>query len=118
VIVHRIGVGHAGNGREAARHGGGCAGRHRFFVFLSGLAQVHVDVDQPGRHDPPGFQIQHLRAVRRQIPSDPRDPAILDAHVESTVASTDGIYHSSTLEQHRHDHSPVAQGFRACAEPR
>ena len=46
VVVHRLGVRHAGDGGEAARDSRGRAGGDRLLMFLTGLAQVHVNIDE------------------------------------------------------------------------
>jgi hypothetical protein len=51
VVVDRVRVGHARDGREAARGRRARAGGHRLLVLVAGLAQVHVDVDEAGTHD-------------------------------------------------------------------
>src|SRR5438034_141986 len=53
-VIHWDGVGHATNGCESSGCGRSCSGGDGFFVFLSRLAQVDVDIDQAGRHDEAG----------------------------------------------------------------
>ena len=49
VVGHRIGVGHGADRGEAAGRRGHRAGGDGLEVLLARLAQVHVQVDQPGR---------------------------------------------------------------------
>ena len=83
---------------EAARDSGSRAGRNRFFVLLSGLPQMHVDVDQPRRDDPAGLHLEHVGAVERQRLPNLRDTAILDEDVERAVAAARGVYDASALQ--------------------
>ena len=69
-VVHRLGVGHAADGGEAAGRRGARAGLDGFGVLEARLAQVHVHVDEAGRHDQAGG-IEHLR-LRRRRDSAPR----------------------------------------------
>ena len=98
VVVHRIGVRHAGDGGEAAGHGGCRAGGDRLLVLLPGLAQVHVDVDEAGRDDPAALDLEHLGAVDRQVLPDARDRAVLDQHVELAVAPVGRIDDPAALQ--------------------
>ena len=50
VVVHRIGVRHAGDRREAAGRRGARPGLDRLLVFVSRLAQMHVHVDEAGKN--------------------------------------------------------------------
>ena len=57
------------------------AGRDRLDVLLARLAQVHVQVDQPGRDDQAG-RVEHLRAVgRAEVAAHRRDLAVREKHV-------------------------------------
>ena len=68
VIVHRLGVRHARDRGEPAGDRRCGSGRDRLLVLLARFAEVHVDVDQPGRHDPAALHFEHVRAVRRAGP--------------------------------------------------
>ena len=50
-VDHRRGVGHGADGGETSGGGGGGAGGDGFFVALSGLAQVDVQIDEAGSDD-------------------------------------------------------------------
>ena len=51
VVVDRPGVGHAAHRAETATDSRPAAGRDGLLVLESRFAQVHVQVDQAGRHD-------------------------------------------------------------------
>ena len=71
-------------GEAAGRRGQG-AGAHRLLVLLARLAQMDVDVDQPGRDDQPGG-VDRLGALGLVDPAvDPGDGAVLDQQVEVPV---------------------------------
>jgi hypothetical protein len=117
VIVHRIGVGHARNTCEAAGNRRSRPRRDRFFVFLPRLAQVHVDVDEPRRHDPPARDLEDVGAGDRQIPANPRNAAVLDSHVERTVPAVCRIDHPPAFQQQLHLTSPARSPPRHVAVP-
>ena len=106
LIVHRIGVRHARDGGEAAGDGRGDTGRHRLLVLLSGLAQVHVHVDQTGRDDQ-SAELDHRRAVGGKVGPDARHDAVLDQHVADTVDPVCRIDDASRLQQVDHCWSSV-----------
>ena len=86
VIVHGVRVRHAGDGREAARHRGGGAGRHGLLVRLPRLAQVDVHVDEAGTDNEAGRQVDDGRTVdRKQIRADRGDDAVRHQDVGPAV---------------------------------
>ena len=100
VVVHRIGVRHAGDGGEAAGHRRGRAGRDRLLVLLARLAQVHVHVDQARAHDERAGDLDDGRpGVDRQIAADPGDPIAVDQHVEHAVPAVRRIDDPPALQQ-------------------
>ena len=64
VVDHGFGVGHGGNGGDAATGSGHRAGLNRFFVFLTRLAEMHLDIEQAGAEHI-AAAIDHLGAVGR-----------------------------------------------------
>ena len=52
-VLCRIGVGHRHDRGEAAECGGSAAGLDRLGLLLAGLAQVRVQIDEPGADDAP-----------------------------------------------------------------
>ena len=64
-VIHRRGVGHAGNGGEAPRRRSPRPGQNVFFVFLPGFTQMDMHVGQSG-HDPAARGID-LGRVRRGL---------------------------------------------------
>ncbi len=69
-VLRRVGVGHRDDRGEPPERGGPAAGLDRLGLLAPGLAQVHVQVDEPGRHDQSG-RIDHVVAVAgRQLGGD------------------------------------------------
>src|SRR5262249_2445899 len=93
-------------------------------VLLPGLAQVHVDVDEPGADDLAGG-VDALRPLgRRQLGSDPLDGPAVDQHVLHAVDAVDRIDDGPVLDQHRragpagaHSASPVLGPARSSRTP-
>ena len=75
------------------------AGRDRLLVLLPGLAQVHVHVDESGRHDQRGRHLDDVRAVGGQIAADTRDAIALDQDVKRAVAARHGIHDARSFQQ-------------------
>lgn len=87
MIDGRLGVGHAGDGRDAAAHRRGRAGRDRLVFLAARLAQVHVHVDEARADD-------HSRGVdgavgRRAGRAD--DLAVVNPQVGDAVEILRGI---------------------------
>ena len=102
VVVDRRRVRHAGHGGESAGHRRRRAGRDRFLVLLTGLAQMHVHVEQTRvRTNPAGTSID-LRAVDRNVLSHARDAIAVDQHVEDPVTPVRGIDDPPALKQPLH----------------
>ena len=81
VVVHRVGVRHARDGGEAAGERGAHARRDRLLVLVARLAEVDVDVDEPG-HDQLSRGVEHARVVpERPHRADGLDVPVLDPHV-------------------------------------
>ena len=85
VVVHRQRIRHAANGRESAGRRGARAGLDGFGVLDTGLAQMHVHVDEARRDDEAGG-VEHFRARSRQILAHACNAAIFDANVGNFVA--------------------------------
>ena len=64
VIGHGIGVRHGTDGGEPARHGGTCTRRDGLLAFVTGFAQVRVQVYQSGRDHQAGH-VHDCHAVGR-----------------------------------------------------
>ncbi len=99
VVVDRFGVRHAGDGGESAGDGRSRAGGDRLLVFLTRLAQVHVNIDQPRRDHPAARDLEHLGAIGWKVLADAPDHTVLDQHIEFAVPAARGIDHSSVLQQ-------------------
>ena len=64
VVDRRDGIRHTGHGRETPHGRGRRAGGDCFLFFLAGFAQVHMNINQTGRHDQIG-RIEHLHLFGR-----------------------------------------------------
>ena len=64
VVERRLGVGHAHHRRATAERGGPRTGFERLRVFATGVAEVHLDVDEAGRRrrSPPRRAAKRTRA--------------------------------------------------------
>ena len=94
------GVRHARDRREAAGDRRRGAGRDRFLVLLSRLAQVHVHVDQTrDRRRARSACRRRRRRVDGQIAADPRDAVAVDQHVEHAVAAVRRIDDAPAFQQ-------------------
>ena len=82
LVVDRLGVRHAADRGEPARGRRARAGLDVLLVLLTGLAQVDVQVDQPG-HDPQVLDVDDPAAD--QPAPDLDDPAVGDPHVGHLV---------------------------------
>jgi hypothetical protein len=112
VLDRGFGVLHANDGGKTRRNGRCRAACYRFFFFVTGLAEVNMDVDQTGRYQLTGG-IDHLAPwtvwyrVLELLP-DRLNPAINDEHItlsvdsvrrvkDPTVFYQDSILHRSPL---------------------
>ena len=87
------------DGGEAAGRGGHRAGGDRLLVLLAGLAQMDVDVDQPGRHHQAGG-VERLGALRRlDAAVELDDAALLDQQVVDRVEVLARIDHPAAVDQ-------------------
>ncbi len=102
VIDYRLGVGHAGNGREAAGDRGSRSGNHVLLVFESGIAQVDMNVDQP-RHDQLAACVDLLRSLFGDILGNPADIPVFDQNVEDAVDIVCRIDNPSAFDKYAHD---------------
>jgi hypothetical protein len=66
---------------------------------------MDVDVDEPGRYDPPGLEIEHLRAVGGQRAADGAHPAVVDEHIELSIHTVHRIDDAGAFEQQLHARS-------------
>ncbi len=82
VVDRRIGVRHADDRSAAAERGGTRAGLDRLRVFAARFPEVHLDVDESGRHDA-ALGVEHGRARRRR-----QAPAPTSAITPSTTRTS------------------------------
>ena len=83
VVERRLRVRHGHDGGEASEGGGAGAGLDRLGLFVAGLAQVGVQVDE-ARYDEAAGGVEHGRAL--DAPSHCGDDAPLDEDVGDPVA--------------------------------
>jgi hypothetical protein len=114
VVVHRPGVRHARHGRESAGHRRGDAGRDGLFMLLTGLAKVHMHVDQSGAHDEAGWNVDDFSAVGLQVGSHFGNAIAVDQHVENAVAAVGRVNDATSLEQAFHRRSPSKSVSNLC----
>ena len=106
VVGHRIGIRHRADGRESACRGRARAARHRLFVFVARLAQVHMQIHETRRHHL-ALHVAHEGAFGRPQPAaHARDLAVLNQHVRGLVHVATRVDHVPTLEQDWLSHSP------------
>ena len=101
MVVHRVGVRHAGNRRESAGDGGSGAGRHRLLVRLPRLAQMDMHVDEAGTDDETGRHLDDGGAVDRKVPSNRGNRAIRDQDVARAIDCLRGIDDLPSLQKDR-----------------
>ena len=99
VIVHGVGVRHAGHGGEPAGHRGRRAAGDRLLVLLAGLAQVDVHVDEAGTHNEAGRHRDHDGSLRRQITAHALDDAAAHEEVARAVDPLSRIDDPGALEE-------------------
>ena len=95
------GVGHTGDGGEAARGGGPGAGGDGLFVFKAGLPEVDVHVHKPGA-DGEALGVNDLGAGRAQVASDDGHLAVLDEDVQHPADAADGIHQTALANEQFH----------------
>ena len=116
VVERRLGVRHADHRGATTERRGPRAGLDRLGVFATRLAEVHLDVDEPGRDDA-ALGVEHRRARRRVEPrADLGDQPVDDATsaTRSPVSSTtrppvsrtsdNGASRAEQRPQHGHAH--------------
>ena len=86
IVVHRLRVRHAADGRESAARRRARARLDRFGHFLARLAQVAVKIDEAGRDDQ-ALRVENFCAVRGKIRADFRDALAIEQHVQRRVRS-------------------------------
>ena len=115
VVGDGIGIRHRADRREPARRGRARAARHRLFVFVAGLAQMHVQIDEP-RSDDLALHVAHEGAIGRlQSAPDARDLPVLDQHISGAVQVAGGIDDVPALQQNRRRGGHSAPRFAASA---
>ena len=117
VVVDGTRVRHAADGGETPGGGRAGAGRHGLLVFLAGLAQVHVHVDEPGADDLAGRVHDLGVGGRLEASSQPRDLAVLDEDVLDSVDGVRRVDDAAAPEQEAHAPSPPLRPARRSSTP-
>ena len=100
----RVGVGHAADGGEAARRRRARARRDVLLVLVARLAQVHVQIDEAGRHDL-ARAVDDLGAVRARARLDGFHHAVLDQQVRDFVEIRGGVDDPPALQEECRRHA-------------
>jgi hypothetical protein len=97
LVVDRLGVRHAADRREATGGRRARAGLDVFLVFLAGLAQVDVEIDEAG-DDPQALDVDD--AAADQAAADLDDPALRDPDIGDLIDGTRGagVEHPTAAE--------------------
>ena len=117
VVVRRCRVRHRDDRGEAAERSGARAGLDRLRLLHPGLAEVHVQVDEPGRdHAAGGVEL----TVAAEPGADLDDPAVGDEHVGVALA---GLVDDAAAADHERVRQPAlptraARTARPCAPRR
>ena len=102
VVVHRVGVRHAGHRGEPARGGGAGPALDVLLVLLARLAEVDVHVDEAGGHDePPGVQ-DLVPGPGDDLGRGADDPPLLDEEVEPPVGPIRWVDEPSAFNEQWH----------------
>ena len=86
-IERRVGIRHAEDRRESASRRGGGPGSNRLLPFLTGFAQMHMDINQPRRNHQSGDVDDSIPRFGLEYP-DRRNDAVLNANVGNAVQGT------------------------------
>ena len=97
VVVHGIGIRHAGNRGEPAGHCRAASGGKILLVLLAGLAQVTVHVDESWS-DPAIRGIYDLGTPSVEIQPDGRHQPFIEQHVGSLVATALRVEHATASD--------------------
>ena len=90
IVIHRMGIGHAADGGEAAASGGARAGFDGLGHFLAGLAQVAVQVNESRRDDHAGG-VENFCVGRGEIRADLGDASGVEEDILRGVGFARGI---------------------------
>ena len=93
-VIDGFRIRHAADGREPSSRCGPRSAFNRFGVFEPRLAQMHVHIDEAGRHDEPR-RVEYLRACSIEVRPDFSDDAIAQQHIRDFIAMAGGIEHAS-----------------------
>ena len=118
-VVGRRGVRHRADGREPARRRRTRPGDDVLFVLLPRLAQVGVQIDEPG-HDPLPAHVDHAHA-RTEAGGDPGadlgDDAVLQQNVRLGVKTAPRIEDPAATQTEIHLPGPLVRGLGRLSQP-
>ena len=109
VVDGGLGVGHAGDRREAAMRGGAGARGDVLLLLQAGVAQVDVNVDEAGHEDLAG-QVALDALGHLEIVSDLHDAAVADEDVADLVEIDLGIDDAGVSKHQCHDRCLLTAG--------
>ncbi len=108
-----LGVGHGADGGEAAARRCERAGRDRLFVLEAGLAEMRVDVDEPGANN----ETTGIDGLARILPSSRAhfsDAAVGDEDVSDDVDVVGGVDYAAAADGKGRRHlAPLASRYSA-----
>src|SRR6266446_5654482 len=79
-VVHGSSVGHGTDGCEPARCRRARTAFDSFRVFKAWFTEMHVHIDEPGRHDQ-ASGVEHFRSRRRQVRAYTFNESVLSPHI-------------------------------------
>ena len=101
-VDHGCGVGHGADGGEASSGGSRGAAGNGFFVTLSGLAEVHVKIDESGSNDQAARVELLARAAANSVgQGDLGDTAVAQKNVHGCIDLCGGIDEMAAFDQKR-----------------
>ena len=105
VVVDRVRIRHRADRREAAGRRGGCAGCDRLRVFAPRLAQVDVEIDEPGKDEQPRG-VKDEGAVVGEPLVHRFHPAVAQENVERAVPAVSRVHDGASADQEIARHVP------------
>jgi len=91
-------IGHTADGGESARGRGRCAGGNGFLLIETGLAEMHVHVDQPRGDDQPGGVDIGFGAACRDL-ANSSDSAVFEQKIGDAVELGASVYDAAVANR-------------------
>src|SRR6266850_2094860 len=103
IVVDGIRVGHRANSSPTAGHCSSGPGCYRFFVFLTGFAEVYVEIDETRSDYKPG-RIKHLSAFRKRFRriQQTHDTTVFDQQIPTGVYLLRRVNHITVCDYQLH----------------